>query len=190
MAIKIPVSAQFDAADLQQQIKMVNDQIRILASQVGNANKQKWEPINLKSKDDLQGFIKQMDLLMKKQTDFATKMKQTGQGGNPLFADFKKMAEGRLGEQIKYMESVLGWAGVEFSNLPAPKPPKKPPVVPPAPPSPPEPAWRKELGRQGMSGLHSILGNAGPIGGTISNALNTGMSSGASAGMAGLVGGL
>jgi hypothetical protein len=35
MAIKIPVSAEFDGAGLQQQIKMVNDQIRILGSQVG-----------------------------------------------------------------------------------------------------------------------------------------------------------
>lgn len=172
MAIKIPVSAQFDAADLQQQIKMVNDQIRILASQVGNANKQKWEPINLKSKDDLQGFIKQMDLLMKKQTDFAAKMKQTGQGGNPLFADFKKMAEGRLGEQIKYMESVLGWAGVEFSNLPAPKPPKKPPVVPPAPPSPPN------------GGTPAVPPTPASGGGT------TRMSAGAGAGLAGLMGGI
>ncbi|CTP94927.1 hypothetical protein EC1094_1680 [Escherichia coli] len=190
MAIKIPVSAQFDAADLQQQIKMVNDQIRILASQVGQANKQKWEPINLKSKDDLQGFIKQMDLLMKKQTEFAQRMKQTGQTGNPLFANFKKMADGRLGEQIKLMESVLGWAGVEFSNMPPPKPPRQPkhPVV--VPPEPSEPAWRREMGRQGMNGLHSILGNAGPIGGTLSSALSTGMSSGAGAGMMGLVGGL
>ncbi|ECL8855600.1 lytic transglycosylase [Salmonella enterica subsp. enterica] len=193
MAIKIPVSAQFDAADLQQQIKMVNDQIRILASQVGQANKQKWEPINLKSKDDLQGFIKQMDLLMKKQTEFAQRMKQSGQTGNPLFANFKKMSGGSLGEQIKLMESVLGWAGVEFSNLPAPKPPKQPNhpvVVPPRQPEPPVPAWRREMQRQGMNGLHSILGNAGPVGGTISNALSTGMASGAGAGMAGLVGGL
>jgi hypothetical protein len=53
MAIKIPVSAQFDAADLKQQIQMVNDQIRVLASQVGQANKQKFEPINVKSKEDL-----------------------------------------------------------------------------------------------------------------------------------------
>jgi hypothetical protein len=50
MAIKIPVSAQFDAADLKQQIQMVNDQIRVLASQVGQANKQKFEPINLRQK--------------------------------------------------------------------------------------------------------------------------------------------
>jgi hypothetical protein len=60
MAIKIPVSAQFDAADLKQQIQMVNDQIRVLASQVGQANKQKFEPINVKSKED-SGRLHQAD---------------------------------------------------------------------------------------------------------------------------------
>ena len=81
MAIKIPVSAQFD----KQQIQMVNDQIRILASQVGQANKQKFEPINVKSKEDLDAFIKQMQKLLKVQTELRTTMGKTGQGAsNPL----------------------------------------------------------------------------------------------------------
>lgn len=200
MAIKIPVSAQFDAADLQQQIKMVNDQIRILANQVGNANKQKWEPINLKSKEDLQGFIKQMDQLMKKQAEFAQKMKQSGQGkANPLFADFKRMSGGSLAEQIKLMESVLGWAGVEFSNQPSPKPPRapNPPAHPPGPPAPPgnrgptPPSWwQGGWGQQGMGVVNSGLSAAGPIGGVVKNALSSGMAGGAGAGLMGLVGGL
>lgn len=77
MAIKIPVSAQFDAADLKQQIQMVNDQIRVLASQVGQANKQKFEPINLRSKDDLNAFIKQMQKLLSIQTELKQTMGKT-----------------------------------------------------------------------------------------------------------------
>ena len=77
MAIKIPVSAQFDAADLKQQIQMVNDQIRVLASQVGQANKQKFEPINLRSKEDLDAFIKQMQKLLKVQTELKQTMGKT-----------------------------------------------------------------------------------------------------------------
>lgn len=92
MAIKIPVSAQFDAADLKQQIQMVNDQIRVLASQVGQANKQKFEPINLRSKDDLNAFIKQMQKLLSIQTELKQTMSKTGQGAtNPLMADWSKM---------------------------------------------------------------------------------------------------
>lgn len=190
MAIKIPVSAQFDAADLKQQIQMVNDQIRILASQVGQANKQKFEPINVKSKEDLDAFIKQMQKLLKIQTELKTTMGKTGQGQtNPLMADWKKMY-GDQAERIKKMQNMLQFLGVEFDDQPAPKP--KPPAPTPSNPSPaphsrPQnnnqpPAWQNHLS--------TMLRNAGPVGGTISGAMNAGLSGGAGAGLMGLVGGL
>ena len=153
MAIKIPVSAQFDAADLKQQIQMVNDQIRVLASQVGQANNQKFEPINVKSKEDLDAFIKQMQKLLKIQTELKTTMGKTGQGQtNPLMADWKKMY-GDQAERIKKMQNMLQFLGVEFDDQPAPKP--KPPAPTPSNPSPaphsrPQnnnqpPAWQNHL---------------------------------------------
>lgn len=190
MAIKIPVSAQFDAADLKQQIQMVNDQIRVLASQVGQANNQKFEPINVKSKEDLDAFIKQMQKLLKIQTELKTTMGKTGQGQtNPLMADWKKMY-GDQAERIKKMQNMLQFLGVEFDDQPAPKP--KPPAPTPSNPSPaphsrPQnnnqpPAWQNHLS--------TMLRNAGPVGGTISGAMNAGLSGGAGAGLMGLVGGL
>lgn len=190
MAIKIPVSAQFDAADLKQQIQMVNDQIRVLASQVGQANKQKFEPINVKSKEDLDAFIKQMQKLLKVQTELKTTMGKTGQGqSNPLMADWKKMY-GDQAERIKKMQAMLQFLGVEFDDAPKPKP--KPPAPTPSNPSPapqsgPQnnnqpPAWQNHLS--------TMLRNAGPVGGTISGAMNAGLSGGAGAGLMGLVGGL
>ena len=190
MAIKIPVSAQFDAADLKQQIQMVNDQIRVLASQVGQANNQKFEPINVKSKEDLDAFIKQMQKLLKIQTELKTTMGKTGQGQtNPLMADWKKMY-GDQAERIKKMQNMLQFLGVEFNDQPAPKP--KPPAPTPSNPSPaphsrPQnnnqpPAWQNHLS--------TMLRNAGPVGGSISSALSTGLSGGAGAGLMGLVGGL
>lgn len=190
MAIKIPVSAQFDAADLKQQIQMVNDQIRILASQVGQANKQKFEPINVKSKEDLDAFIKQMQKLLKVQTELKQTMGKTGQGStNPLMADWKKMY-GDQAERIKKMQNMLQFLGVEFDDAPKPKP--KPPAPTPSNPSPapqsgPQnnnqpPAWQNHLS--------TMLRNAGPVGGTISGAMNAGLSGGAGAGLMGLVGGL
>lgn len=190
MAIKIPVSAQFDAADLKQQIQMVNDQIRILASQVGQANNQKFEPINVKSKEDLDAFIKQMQKLLKIQTELKTTMGKTGQGQtNPLMADWKKMY-GDQAERIKKMQAMLNFLGVEFDDAPKPKP--KPPAPTPSNPSPaphsrPQnnnqpPAWQNHLS--------TMLRNAGPVGGTISGAMNAGLSGGAGAGLMGLVGGL
>lgn len=190
MAIKIPVSAQFDAADLKQQIQMVNDQIRVLASQVGQANKQKFEPINVKSKEDLDAFIKQMQKLLKVQTELKQTMGKTGQGStNPLMADWKKMY-GDQAERIKKMQNMLQFLGVEFDDAPKPKP--KPPAPTPSNPSPapqsgPQnnnqpPAWQNHLS--------TMLRNAGPVGGTISGAMNAGLSGGAGAGLMGLVGGL
>ena len=190
MAIKIPVSAQFDAADLKQQIQMVNDQIRVLASQVGQANKQKFEPINLRSKDDLNAFIKQMQKLLSIQTELKQTMGKAGQGAtNPLMADWSKMYTDQA-VRIKKMQSMLQFLGVEFNDQPAAKP--KPPAHTPSNPSPtphsePQrnnqpPAWQNHLS--------TMLRNAGPVGGSISSALSTGLSGGAGAGLMGLVGGL
>ncbi|HIB8910516.1 lytic transglycosylase [Citrobacter freundii] len=188
MAIKIPVSAQFDAADLKQQIQMVNDQIRILASQVGQANKQKFEPINLRSKDDLNAFIKQMQKLLSIQTELKQTMGKTGQGAtNPLMADWSKMYADQA-VRIKKMQSMLQFLGVEFDDAPKPKPPAPTPSNPsPAPHGGPQnnnqpPAWQNHLS--------TMLRNAGPVGGTISGAMNAGLSGGAGAGLMGLVGGL
>lgn len=189
MAIKIPVSAQFDAADLKQQIQMVNDQIRILASQVGQANNKKFEPINVKSKEDLDAFIKQMQRLLKVQTELANVMQKTGQGNkNPLMADWKKMY-GNGEERIKKMQNMLQFLGVEFDDHPKPKPPRVP--NPPSPNNPPVPNnWKQGWGAQGFNIANSGLNAMGPIGGVMSNALRTGLSGGAGAGLMGLVGGL
>lgn len=191
MAIKIPVSAQFDAADLKQQIQMVNDQIRILASQVGQANNQKFEPINVKSKEDLDAFIKQMQKLLKIQTELKTTMGKTGQGQtNPLMADWKKMY-GDQAERIKKMQNMLQFLGVEFDDNPKPKPPRTPTPPNPNPNNPPVPNnWRQGWGAQGVNVMQSGLRAFGPVGGVMSNALSSGLSGGAGAGLMGLVGGL
>lgn len=198
MAIKIPVSAQFDAADVKKQIAMVNDQIRILATQVGMANNKKYEPINVKSKEDLDAFVKQMQKLLKIQTELAQTMGKTGQGNkNPLMADWSKMY-GDKAQRIQKMQAMLQFLGVEFDDKPAPKP-KPPAPVPPAPPGPPVPprppvpgggGWGRGWGQQGLNVLNSGLHAAGPVGGVFSGALNSGLSGGAGAGLMGLVGGL
>ncbi|EMD0638865.1 lytic transglycosylase domain-containing protein [Salmonella enterica] len=192
MAIKIPVSAQFDAADLKQQIQMVNDQIRILSTQVGMANNKKYEPINVKSKEDLEAFVKQMQKLLKIQTELGQVMQKSGQGSkNPLMADWSKMY-GDKATRMQKMQNMLQFLGVEFDDHPAPKP--KPPAPVPPGPRPPVPAggagWQNGWGRQGLNVLNSGLHAAGPVGGVFSGALNSGLSGGAGAGLMGLVGGL
>ena len=189
MAIKIPVSAQFDAADLKQQIQMVNDQIRILASQVGQANKQKFEPINLRSKDDLDAFIKQMQKLLKVQTELKQTMGKTGQGStNPLMADWKAMYSDQA-ERIKKMQGMLNFLGVEFNDLPAPKVPKtpQPPKAPTVPAmAPPPPAGPNA----GSAFTNALRGSTALPGAHLFSGMSAGAGGGVSAMMGGLAGGL
>ncbi|EOV7514081.1 lytic transglycosylase [Escherichia coli] len=104
-------------------------------------------------------------------------------------ADWSKMYTDQA-VRIKKMQSMLQFLGVEFNDQPAPKP-KLPAPTPsnpsPAPHSRPQnnnqpPAWQNHLS--------TMLRNAGPVGGTISGAMNAGLSGGAGAGLMGLVGGL
>lgn len=203
MSIKIPVSAQFDAADVKKQIQIINDQIKNLANEVSLAQNKKFEPITLKSKEDLTAFIGQMQKLLKIQTELQQKLKQTGQK-NPFTADWSKMY-GDKGTRVQKMLNALQFMGVEFEDNPAPKP--KPPAPagggaggqggggnnpPPAPPVPPRPnpGSNNGWGQQGLNVLGSGLGAMGPVGGVFNNALRSGMSGGAGAGLMGLVGGL
>ncbi|ENW4943694.1 lytic transglycosylase [Salmonella enterica] len=206
MSIKIPISAQFDAADVKKQIQIINDQIKILGSTVAQASNQKFEPINLKSKEDLAAFINMAQKLLKIQSELNQKMGQTGQGGkNPFLADWSKMY-GDKAQRIEKLRAALQFMGVEFNDNPAPKP-KPPAPIPPAPGGagagggggngnpppanpPSSPGWQGGWGRQGLNVLNSGLGAAGPVGNVFSRALQSGLSGGAGAGLMGLVGGL
>lgn len=202
MAIKIPISAQFDAADVKKQIQIINDQIKNLSNEVSLAQNKKFEPITLKSKEDLSAFINQMQKLLKIQTELQQKLGATGQK-NPFTADWSKMY-GDKATRIEKMMNALQFMGVEFEDHPTPKPKPpapapggggNPPANPPAPPGnrPPPggaPGWANGWGQQGMGVLGSGLNAMGPVGGIFNNALRSGMSGGAGAGLMGLVGGL
>ncbi|EAB4417292.1 lytic transglycosylase [Salmonella enterica] len=198
MSIKIPVSAQFDAADVKKQIQIINDQIKNLANEVSLASNKKFEPVTLKSKEDLQAFISQMQKLLKVQTELQQKLKQTGQK-NPFTADWSKLY-GDKAQRIEKLRAALQWMGVEFEDNPAPKPKPpapgggaggaggggNPPAPPPSPPRPNQGGW----GQQGFNVLGSGLNAMGPVGSVFNNALRSGMAGGAGAGLMGLVGGL
>ncbi|EIP9221097.1 lytic transglycosylase, partial [Salmonella enterica] len=120
MSINIPISAQFDAADVKKQIQIINDQIKNLSNEVAMASNQKFEPVTLKSKEDLQAFIAQMQKLLKIQTELQQKLKQTGQR-NPFTADWSKMY-GDKGTRIEKLLHALQFMGVEFEDdTPKPK---------------------------------------------------------------------
>ncbi|ELS0628839.1 hypothetical protein R4036_004573 [Salmonella enterica] len=185
MAIKIPVSVQFDSAGLKDQIRMINDQVRILASQVGQAKNQTYNPINVKSTEDVTALRKEMEKLLKIQTELSGKMKSTGQGSNPLMADWNKLY-GDKDQRIQKMQSMLQFLGVEFTPQGNPKPPKVPAPAPtPAPttrPAPAVPGWQQALRQFGPQVAGAAFGSV-PGGSSIMTGISTGMSLGAGAGV-------
>lgn len=172
MSIKIPVSAQFDAADVKKQIQIINDQIKVLGHTVAQAQKVNFNPISVKSKEDMNGLLKQMQQMLKVQTELKQRMVSTGQGNaNPLTADWTKMYP-NLGERLLKQRRMLSFLGNEFNrDFSRPEGATGSGVRPPAPPTPPPPrapgGYGAARGEQpgGMSlgglGFASFLGNLG-----------------------------
>lgn len=215
MSIKIPVGVQFDAANVQKQIQMLNDQIKVLGHTVANAHKLQFNPISANSKGDMDAIIKASQKLLAVNTELQQKMKQSGQGGvaSPLLADWSKMYPD-VGQRLGKLRNFLSRMEMDFTrDFSKPegatgsgvRPPRNPPK-PPAPPAPPAPPPSNRGGRgngngagggngggwgqQGLNVLGSGFNAIGPVGGVFNNAMRSGISGGASAGLMGLVGGL
>lgn len=169
MSIKIPVSAQFDAADVKKQIQMINDQIKVLGHTVAQAQKLKFEPISVKSKEDMSGLLKQMQQMLKVQTELKQRLASTGQGNvNPLMADWSKMYP-NMGERLLKQRRMLSFLGNEFNrDFTRPEGATGSGVRPPRPPVPPTPSFGSANTGGGGSGpsipgmgMASFMGNIG-----------------------------
>ncbi|EPT1453068.1 lytic transglycosylase domain-containing protein [Escherichia coli] len=121
--IQIPVGVKFDSESVAKQIQMLNDQIKVLGHTVAQAQKVEFNPISAKSKEDMQGIIKQSQQLLKVNTELQKLMKATGQGGvaSPLLADWSKLYPDQ-GQRLQKMRQFLQGMGNEFSRGPWTKP--------------------------------------------------------------------
>lgn len=199
MAIKIPVSADFNGDDLNKQIAAINARIKSMGDAIAKANGQKFEPITLKTKEDLNYFVKQSEKLLKIQAELRNRMQKSGQGNaNPVMANWSQMY---LNEstRLKRQQEMLVFFGNTFDDIAkpnTPKPPKPPAVV-----RPPAPGGngggnggsgggRNPWWQQGNRILQSGLNGLGPIGGVAGGAVTTGVGAGFGAGLMGLLGGI
>lgn len=192
MAIKIPVSADFDGTELNKQLAAVNTRIKSMGDAVAKANGQKFEPITLKTKEDLKYFVQQSEKLLKIQGELRNRMQKSGQSGsNPFMANWSNMYLNEA-TRIRRQQEALVFMGASFSG--GATPPARRPNLP-APSSPPansnQPAggnnqWWQQTGRM----LQGGLGQMGPVGGVASRSVGTGMTGGFGAGLMGLLGGL
>lgn len=198
MTIKIPVSAEFQADDVQKQIAQINAQFKSMGDAIAKANNQRFEPITLKTKEDLKYYVQQSEKLLKIQGELRNRMERSGQGGkNPLMANWGHLYMNE-NTRMKRQQEMLVYFGGEFEDGNKPAAPKKPAPHAPIPPvNQPggsgggrRPPGGNPWVQQGTRVLQSGLNAAGPVGGVAAGALNTGMSAGFGAGLMGLVGGM
>lgn len=188
MTIKIPISAEFNGSDLNKQIAAINARIKQMGDTIAKANGQKFEPITLKTKDDLKYFVQQSEKLLKIQGELRNRMQKSGQGNvNPFMANWSNMYLNEA-TRLKRQQEALVFLGASFEDASAPPPP--PPINRNPPGGSAGAGGANPWMQQGTRIIQSGLNAAGPIGGVASNALGTGMASGFGAGLAGLVGGL
>lgn len=194
MTIKIPISAEFNGSDLNKQIAAINARIKQMGDTIAKASGQKFEPITLKTKEDLKYFVQQSEKLLKIQGELRNRMQKSGQGNaNPFMANWSNMYLNEA-TRLKRQQEALVFLGASFEDASAPRRPNAPPPPPPINRNPPGDSsgsgganpWKQ----QGTRILQSGLNAAGPVGGVASGALSTGMASGFGAGLMGLVGGL
>ncbi len=191
MAIRIPIEADFDPTQVEQQIQRINKQIAAMGAAVAKASGQKFEPITLESKRDLEYFVKQSQQLLKIQGELNKRMNASGQSGKtPFEANWSKMYLDEK-QRIKRMQEALVFMGASFESPNAPaRPGQRPGGGSSQPPSrAPDPPTKRTPGI-GAQWAGAGLRAFGPAGGVAANSLSTGMSAGFGAGLMGLLGGL
>lgn len=164
--VGIGIEAQLDTSAVEQQINA-------FGQRVAQANKVQFNPVSLKSVDDLKKLTKETEEYLKVADTLRRRIKDTGQTGKSIFdLDWERMFPNRMA-RISQMQRaasrVLGgdvFGGADGSGGGA--------------------GWGAQAGRVAQAGLRG----AGPVGGVAANALGTGMSAGFGAGLMGLLGGV
>lgn len=189
--IKIPVSADFDGADVEKQIAKLNEQINKLGQSVAAANRMKFSPVSQGAVAELKQVEERFRELTKISGALRERMKATGQGGAGFGdLDWSRLYDDPTIRQRKMLQAFqhvttgtrygLGGSLAVPPGQPAPAPPPAPPH------HPTGPSLGSTIGGVAAAGLRAT----GPVGGVVANAGAAGMSGGFSAGLLGLFGGL
>jgi hypothetical protein len=196
--IKIPVEAAFDKGDADRVVSDFAAQFNKLGAAIASATRQKFNPIDKASLEDMKRLNAGFESLKRVSGDLRKRLKATGQGDKPFFdVDWRQMYpdEHSRGRQMqKAFDYVSGGGRFQAPPAaPAPPPGGRPPSPPgggggpPTPPAPPPPPG----GGRGPR-MPNIVGaglNAMGPGGQIANAgLSTGMAAGLGAGIGAAVG--
>jgi flagellum-specific peptidoglycan hydrolase FlgJ len=192
--IKIPVSADFDGADLEKTIAKLNEQMNRLAQGVAAANKVQFTPVSKGTLQELKQVEERFKELTKISGALRDRIKATGQGGSSFGGlDWTRLYDDPVIRQRKMMQAFQHVTAGTAYGLQVPSPaspggrqPAPPPSEPPPPRRPNGPTVGGTLGGIAAAGLRAT----GPVGGVVANAGGAAAAGGFSAGLMGLFGGL
>ncbi len=179
--LNLNVSADLDTSGVEQKINA-------LGQRIAQANKVQFNPVSIKTAEQLQRVTKQYEQLLKVHTELNRRLKQTGQQDRALHeVDFDQLYPNRAARdrqmrnvyEYTFGHSVFSGAGAGGGGVggggggggghrPG------------------DGSWQGTAAQVAQAGMRA----AGPVGGVAANALGTGMSAGFGAGLMGLFGGM
>lgn len=171
----------------------VEQGINQLGQKIAASNRVQYNPISVKSIEDVKKLNTALNELVKTQAGLRKRLAATGQQ-NTSFTDWdwQRLYPHAASRAIAMQGAFQAVAGQgAFSAPPAPPAPPATPGKPPAPGRPPAPPPGPGPGASIVTNtVQAGLRGAGPAGGVAANAVGTGMSAGFGAGLMGLMGGL
>lgn len=192
--IKIPVEAQFDAADVERALETFTQQVNKMGAAVAQANRLKYQPIDKSTLEDMRQIQVQFESLKRISGAFRHRLSATGQSEAGFFdIDWARMYENpaerarRMRQNFQYVTSGLG-AGFRDDSPPtgaggrSDRDRQKEPAT--------GPGGGGSWGAAGRRIVSSTLRSSGAAGGVADTALSAGLTGGAMAGLAGLIGGI
>lgn len=192
--IKIPVSADFDAADVDQQLQAFQQRFNALGQQIAQANRVQFNPVSKASLDDMRRMTQQFEALKRVSGDLNKRLKGTGQqGAGFLDVDWSRIYPDQK-VQSRQMRKAFEYVTGSTFHSPLSPPGGKQPAPTPTPGGGGGggggPGAGAVIGQAAQAGLRAASGATGGVGGVAANSLGAGMSAGAGAGLMGLLGGI
>lgn len=199
---RIPISATFDTSAVDQELQTLTAKFNQLGNTIGQANRQKFQPIDRMAIEDVKRMVAEFERLKKVSPDFNRRLRATGQDRS----DFTNIDWSRLHpdphSRNRKMQQAFDFVRPGHFSPMAPGA-----GAPPGGgggggggsggggggsggPGGPGGGGGGNWGPQGRRAIGAGLSAMGPVGNVANSALSSGMSAGIGAGLAGLVGGI
>lgn len=190
--IQIPVSADFNSQDTEREVQRLTAQLNKLGLAMGQLNKQKFNPVDRGTLDDMRRIEAQFQSLLKINGTLRSRLKATGQENVP-FADVNwNRAYSDSNQRARTLRGIYDYstAGTTFADrFMAPSQPggggggRRPPT-------PMEEPGMDPASFPGHRIVDAGLRGAGPVGNVVASSLSSGLRGGLLAGAGAMIGGL